>query len=173
MLPWWDEDLEKLTCNMRFATYQVGFLEILVGNQPYKTQHGAKSFTGHTCRREFFDSINAWISVNDTITHFPLQTSYFWMPWWEPEPPPEMLVKSFIALMNQLQERVGRIYLHCQAGQHRSPTMLGLWLLHQGITEIKPVTLVGLDAHEVKNPIDRAREHLAETPEIANWIKPF
>lgn len=161
MFPWWDVEDAEPTINFRYITYRYDGMTVYVGNRPYMYRYGDGSFVATCCNRAFFDQIDVWVSVTDAETLLPPKTNYLWFPWHEPRPVDALVFSSFAAAMNQIHARGEQtIYLHCDAGTHRSPAMFGWWLMDRGITKIAPVAWTGFhnpDEVILRNPITVAR----------------
>lgn len=115
---------------MRYATYKVPtpagrFVEVMVGSRPaFANGCEAVDKEGTVIRPD------AWISVTDTQVAFPLGAVYHWLPWVEEAPPTKETLYAVLRLLNYyVRSGAMKIYVHCDAGTHRSPTIFGAYLL--------------------------------------------
>lgn len=117
MNPWWNESKN----NLRYSEYRVGTTIVYVGNRP--------NSRGTT--KDFFDSIDGWINLSDRFIPLPKGVSTLWSPWNEAgDPSPETVfatIKTLNYWINNLKFK--KIYIHCDAGTHRAPSIFGLYLL--------------------------------------------
>jgi hypothetical protein len=106
-----------------YSSYQVLKTEVIVG-----------------CRPELVDGelpvkADAWISVTEKFLPelFGKAPIQLWFPWVERvgSKIPHECMWGVLKTLNYLvdQQQVGRVYLHCDAGTHRAPTLFGAYLL--------------------------------------------
>ena len=153
---WWASDLDDI----RYASYQVGDTEFLVGSRP---DWGVTP--------EFYDSITAWISVIDEFISIPPNGHYYWFPWDETKPMSDEVVFGLMHMLNNLfRVKAKRVYVHCAAGTNRSPTVLGLFLRTFVPSEVAYIESLGGRS----NPINYSGFYLADHPQVSlllDWIK--
>jgi hypothetical protein len=154
------DKLEEKDSILGYATYKVGDITYHVGSRP----------NAHKITREFFNSIDGWINVTDTQCWFNEKVNSMWFPWDEGKHcPPEV----FYAVIRTLyvwteQKHLKTIYIHCDAGTHRAPTVFGAWLLarYGRKDALKIVSQAALTKREcLSNPIEYIDDHLHYIPE--------
>lgn len=116
MKNWWDKN--NLEPNY-YAIYKVLNTEVIVAGRP----------DYHGLNKDFCKSIDGWISVTDRFLTYPVGR-HFWFPWIESGPPKPEVLYGVLKTLNYWIDDLGlaRIYLHCDAGTHRSPTVFGAYL---------------------------------------------
>ena len=110
---WWS----RQSNNLSYVQYDFFGTQVLVGNRP---DYGG-------CTKEFTSHVDAWFSVTDRVPQSPPGSRYEWYPWVEECLPTESLIAAVIRLHQLfLDDHIKCIYLHCDAGTHRSPSLFGL-----------------------------------------------
>lgn len=106
----------------RMASYVVGNTTIYVGGRPDYRPEGID--------KDFVSSVEGWLSVTDRFIAYPPTAVSAWFPWRESGPPsPEVLYGTLKTLNYWIKElRLKTIYLNCDAGTHRSPSVFGAYL---------------------------------------------
>lgn len=104
-----------------YNLYKIGETEILVGSRPDRCIFDY----------QLSSSIDAILSVTESHIPHMYQSKHQWSPWNEDgKPTPECIfcaVKTLAEWIITL--KLKRIYIHCDAGTHRAPTIFGLFLL--------------------------------------------
>lgn len=147
----WNQ-LEKRADRFGYSEYKLTFkaephreVTILVGPRP----------DAHGCTKEFYDSIEGWISVTARFIEYPPGAEMRWFPWPENKHcPPEVFFSVSKQLLHWLSAGKSRIYIHCDAGTHRAPTVLGAFLKYN-----RYVDFVSLRP-ENREHISDAREYI-------------
>lgn len=171
---WWNQPLQET--DLSFARYKIPHFikenplnqgdpvpadtpfEIIIGSRP---DHRG-------CSKEFYDSIDGWISVtNKHVIHPPGR--YQWFPWDEGK---DCNLETFYGVVKTLYhwiryDKLTRFYVHCDAGTHRAPTVFGAFLLAYYTKEereeiVKNVELVGRE--HLSNPLEYIEAHLHSMP---------
>jgi hypothetical protein len=137
--------------------------QILVAGQPDWEPHAVSS-------QEFSPEI--FINLSERFN--PQPAEWHWCPWLENGMIPA--VESIFAALTILHHAVSqgkRIYLHCDAGTHRSPSLLGFYIQAQGIQsqlQIRNPHAGGFIPYErdaVQScPLAYAERYFAEHPEL-------
>lgn len=106
---------------LSYAKYKAGEMTYMVGSR----------VNAYCISREFFNSVDGWISVTDTPQWFPEKTDFMWFPWDEGKACSPEIFYSVIHTLTMWQKfrKMKTFYIHCDAGTHRAPTVFGAWLL--------------------------------------------
>lgn len=116
MNTWWKKDNQQLD----YVQYQVDKLTIYVG--PRLNVRG--------CSTDFYNKIDCFISITDRFVNHRLNKLNYWFPWVESNNIPYEVIFGTLQVFNYLknQDKELNVYLHCDAGTHRAPTVLGCFL---------------------------------------------
>jgi hypothetical protein len=151
---------------LSYATYKVCDMTYHVGSRP----------NSHKVTREFFNSIDGWISVTDTPVWFNEKVNQMWFPWDEGKHcPPEVLYSVIRTLQIwETMRHLKTFYIHCDAGTHRAPTVFGAWLVGRygrvkAAKIVKEVVLV--NRKDLSDPVEYIGHHLHDIPEDLVLIK--
>lgn len=117
---WWNDITAKF--DLRYSAYKVDQTEVIIAGRP-------DSIDNRHLDKTFIESVDAWLSVTDRFIEYPV-TRYQWFPWQENGPPQnEVLYGSLKTLHYWIDKlKLKRIYIHCDAGTHRSPSVFGAYL---------------------------------------------
>lgn len=127
---------------------------------------GSNPMDGMT--KEFATQFDAFINVADRpleslIQHYnspSLHATYYWHPIAEAAPPwPYAAFFYCKRVLDYHFDRGHKIYIHCMAGLHRSPTMVLFWLLTKGIPLEEGATLVEARAEDAKKLLDTIQKN--------------
>ena len=126
--PWWDRNDEK----MSYSSYQVGATTVYVGKRPdlYGMNH------------ETYRKFNSFINVSDRYIQHESGKINSFHAWIEGSPPSAENVFSVLKTLDyQIRElKYKNIYIHCDLGTHRAPTMFGLYLLAYHVDEANQIS---------------------------------
>lgn len=118
-MKWWEE--KKSNYDLDYHAYYINNTEVIIG----------KRMLSIGCDPDFFKTINGWLTVTDTYVEYPPQTNHYWFPWKEQSEnfPDTVLFGSLKILNYWINElKLPRIYIHCDAGTHRAPSVFGAFL---------------------------------------------
>ena len=106
---------------VNYNLYKIGSTEILVGSRPDRVE----------MTPEFESSIDGWLSITESHVLHKSPGLRQWCPWNENgKPTPECLFSSIKTLYEWVEyAKFKRIYVHCDAGTHRAPTIFGMFLM--------------------------------------------
>lgn len=106
-------------------------------------------------------SINMRAEYDDAAHHLAL-TQYCYLPTLDGQAPTREQLEHGIAFIHKVLGEGGKVYIHCQSGVGRAPTMAAAYLLSQGSTLAEVLTLIG-----------RARPFIALTGEQLERLRTF
>lgn len=119
-MKWWEGFLtEKQDIN--YVSFKIKDSEVLIG--PRMITYGTDP--------TFFKSIDGFLVVTETYIEYPPESNVRWFPWLEgtKEFPEEVLFGGLKTLNNWINElSLKKIYIHCDLGSHRAPSILGAFL---------------------------------------------
>ena len=112
-----------------YALYKVNQTEVLVGYRPNIELHRNDDKI-HPMNKNLFESIDSFINLSDSYVGYPVHKSSTYLPFDENGSPIyEVLYSALMTLNHQINElKVKRIYIHCDLGSHRAPSIFGLYL---------------------------------------------
>lgn len=156
-------DIEESSQPHYYATYRVKNTTVHVAGRP--------DYQG--LQKNFRNAIEGYLSVTDRFVPHPPYANSAWFPWRESGgPSPEVLYGSLKTLnywIDQLELR--EIYIHCDAGTHRSPTIFGCYLdtYHATIARqvAADVLLIGKTPTTHSCPLDYWDSYRKSNPELA------
>lgn len=169
---WWNKTDEKLS----YVSYQVNQTEIMVG--PRLSARG--------CSLDFFNSVSAWLVVTESYIEYPISANVRWFPWKEhQEPLPDHVVYGSLKMLNYWvnELKLPRVYIHCDLGSHRAPTVFGAFLYayfkssQVGIIKSRKVirpeqsTVISLTGEIHGNPEQYFNSYLEHLPLLETMIK--
>jgi hypothetical protein len=171
---WWNKDDSKLT----YCSYKVNQTEVMVGPR--------LDYESRGCSQKFFDSVSAWLSVTESYIEYPITANVRWFPWKEGiEPLPDHALygslKHLDYWINKL--KLPRVYIHCDLGTHRAPSVFGAFLLgfypeqFDKITDARKVfnkknsTIISTTGQIMGEPRYYIDSYLAELPLLETMIK--
>lgn len=113
---WW----KKQNYEFGYVSYLIDSTEVLVGQRLDKCG----------IELELFESINGFLSVTDSFIHYPPDSNAHWFPWKESENFPDTVLFGSLKILNQWikEDKLKKIYIHCDLGSHRAPSVLGAFL---------------------------------------------
>ena len=112
--------LDWITMGLSYTEFKIKNTRVLVGSRPDCFGLGIDEFK----------SIDAWLSVSDRYVNYPNNVTHRWFPWEESLLPPYyVVIPCLITLQKWIQkDNLNKIYIHCCAGTHRAPEILGAYL---------------------------------------------
>jgi len=159
---WWNGDISKK--RVRAASYKVGETTVLVAGRPDYPS---------SCDSEFdLDEIDAWMNITDRFVPQPMWTFQAWFPWRESGPPsPEVIHGSLRTLHYWIDQlKLSHVFIHCDAGTHRSVTVFGAYLLtyhpEQADAIAQARTLYGKEENYHSCPMEYWRSYIRDYPEL-------
>lgn len=159
---WWQNDLSKK--RVRAASYKVGETTVFVAGRPDYNS---------SCDSEFdLDEIDGWMNITDRFVPQPEWTYQAWFPWRESGPPsPEVLHGSLRTLHYWIDQlKLKHVFVHCDAGTHRSVTVFGAYLLTYHPEEAEAIakgrTLYGKEEAFHSDPIEYWTSYIEQYPEL-------
>jgi hypothetical protein len=173
MKNWWNHNDDHLT----YCSYKVNQTEVLVGPRIDLDSRG--------CSKSFFDSVHGWCSVTESYVEYPVEANVRWFPWKEhKEKLPDHVLFGTMKMLNfWINElKLPRIYIHCDLGTHRAPTVLGAFLLgyypkefdtieaNRIIFNRKHSTIIGTNGSEHGQPRSYIKSYLREVPLLDTMI---
>lgn len=114
------EQTWKITNHIDYHCYKINETNVFIGKRP---DLGFNS--------DFYNSIDGFISVTESYYQFPLNKPQQWFPWKETmENFPDTVLFGTLKVLNYWINvlKLKNIYLHCDAGTHRAPSVLGAFL---------------------------------------------
>lgn len=174
MNEWWNKTDDNLT----YCKYIVGSTEVLVGPRLDSEFRG--------CSKDFFNSVSAWLSVTESYIVYPIEANVRWFPWKEHvEPLPDHVLYGSMKMLNYWinELKLPRVYVHCDLGTHRAPTILGAFLLGYYSSKAKEIesnreifnkqksTIIGSDGKEHGEPNVYINSYLRELPLLNTMIQ--
>lgn len=170
MNEWWSQENSK---DVDSHIYIINDTNVYIG----------KRLDKDGCYKNFFDSIDLFISLNDDFINFPLGKSHYWIPWREgTDTFPEYVVYSAISILNYFinEVKVKTIYIHCDMGSHRAPSIIGAFLFnyvddYQNVIK-NAYSPLGKSRYFhnsllIFNPIEYYNEKVLQLPKIQYFIK--
>lgn len=152
-----------------YDIYKVGDTEVIIAGRPDMKGVGT----------EFFQSVDAWMNLSDRFIEYPA-VRYAWFPWVEDgrAPPKELLYGALKTLHYWIDQlKLKRIYVHCDAGTHRSPSTFGAYLhAYHGDTRdeiAKGVKLINKPRGYYSCPNVYWNSYLEEFPQLLELIKAY
>lgn len=161
-LDWWNRPNHKLS----YAEYTINpFTKILVGNRP--------NYDG--TNESFYNSVDAWINVSDRYVRHRKGTVSVFLPWNEAGIPSYETLFSVLKTLHYYvsEQKLSKIYIHCDGGTHRAVSMLGFYLLayHPDRAEEINNSKVLVDREVWSNPLEYARTYLKDIPLLPEFLK--
>ena len=153
---WWNNNEDGL----HYAEYKVNQSIIQVGGRP--------NCYGTT--KEVYDSINGFINVSDRYVRHDKNKANIFIPWNEGGQP---TVEAKWACLKTLhywinEDKLEKIYIHCDGGTHRAVTMFGFYLIayhkDQADDIQKKYTLKGRNTWS--SPLEYAHSYIRENKVI-------
>lgn len=123
MTNWYD----KKECDLHYFKLEFINLDIYIGGRP---DHGGTT-------KSFAKSIDTWISLTDRLsdeyTVPPWGPQMYWYPLIESRRIADWGWKVFFWFVKLMDRELShnekrRLYIHCDGGTHRSPTMVYMWM---------------------------------------------
>lgn len=147
-----------------YAKYKVLDTEVLIGNRPNISKaHSGKLFAMND---KLYNSIDSFINVSDNFVEHRADKQNVFLPFNEEGNPTIETVASFLQTLDyQIRVlRLKRIYIHCDLGSHRAPSMFGFYLFVYHPKTIKNIVknkeLINLQPIEWSNPRNYLRDYL-------------
>jgi len=160
--------MHKKSDNLRGVTYKISDdVEVIVGGRP--------DYDGAGCTFETFKSIDGWMSVSDRFT--PNLGYHVWIPWNESRSLPEEVLFGAVLTLRHWVTELGfkRIYLHCDAGTHRSVTIFGAYLkaFYSKYDAYKTIikSATPCNRNTWSDPIEYIDSYIKEIPKYDKFIK--
>lgn len=149
---WWNNSNQGL----HYAEYIIDNSIVMIGNRP--------DFYGTT--NDFYKSVDGWINVSDRFVRHEKNVNNLFLPWNEGGQPQIEIIFSFLKTLdywiNEL--KLKRIYISCDGGTHRAPSMFGFYLLSYEKLKAKEINnnyrLVNRD--HWSNPLEYANTYLKQ-----------
>jgi hypothetical protein len=170
MNEWWNqENSEPVDCHV----YKIGDSTIYIG----------KRLDRKGCSKSFFDSIDLFISLNDDYIPYPVGKSNYWIPWREgTDIFPQYVVYSGLSILRShiFELSTKNIYIHCDLGTHRAPSLFGAFLVNyvddyeKVINNASSTVLKSRYFSEKRlifNPIEYYNDKINQVPLIKFFIK--
>lgn len=96
--------------------------------------------TNECCLREKFakkllkNGIKADISLEERKIDAPFGVKYYlWLPVKDHTPPNPLQFKIGVSIIDQLVKAKTKVYIHCEKGHGRAPTLVAAYLINQGM----------------------------------------
>lgn len=118
MIDWWEKESSRPHYG---ASYRILDTLVYVAGRP--------DYEG--VDKIYLDTVKGWMSLTDRFIRYPISTSQqAWFPWVESGPPkPEVIYGALTTLHYWIDVlKLDTIYIHCDAGTHRSPSIFGAYL---------------------------------------------
>jgi len=119
-MKWWEGFLTE-NQEIKYVSFKIKDTEVLIG--PRLISKGTDP--------SFFQSIQGFLVVTESYIEYPPTANVRWFPWLEgtKEFPEEVLFGGLKTLNNWINElKLNKIYIHCDLGSHRAPSILGAFL---------------------------------------------
>lgn len=119
-MKWWEGFLTE-NQEIKYVSFKIKDTEVIIG--PRLISKGTDP--------AFFKSIDGFLVVTETYIEYPPNANVRWFPWLEgtKEFPEEVLFGGLKTLNNWINElKLNKIYIHCDLGSHRAPSILGAFL---------------------------------------------
>lgn len=159
-IEWWNKPTE----NLSYAQYQVGSTQVLVGNRP--------NYAGTT--KEFYDSVDGWINVSDRFVRHNQGKLNMFIPWNEAGKPSYEAIFSVLKTLHYWidEQKVSRVYIHCDGGTHRAVSMFGFYLLayHAGKSEEINNSKILVKREHWSNPLLYAQTYLKDVALLKEFL---
>lgn len=161
MIYWYNKPLIR---PIRAAQYKVGDTVVYVAGRPDYERQGTSELIDLT-------DVEGWLSVTDRFVPHPLGHQA-WHPWRESGPPkPEVLFGTLKTLHYWIDElKLSKVFIHCDAGTHRSVTVFGAYLDTYHSDEARPIVdakvLHGRSPEHWSDPLLYWNSYVEEFPEL-------
>lgn len=171
----WHQGFKSTNRINNYVSFKIKDTEVLIG--PRLDNRG--------CCPIFFKSIKGFLVVTESYIEYPLEANVRWFPWLEGIKlfPEEVLYGSLKTLDTWINKlKLPRIYIHCDLGSHRAPSVLGAFL-HGFFTQEERDLIVNqadlrnatqyyvVDGEWKTNPLDIISEKFKQDKKIPFLIK--
>lgn len=170
---WWKSDNDE---KVSYLSYQVGETEVMVG--PRLDRRG--------CTYDFFKSITGWLVVTESYIEYPPEANVRWFPWKEGlEILPDHALYGSLRILNYWvnELKLPKVYIHCDLGSHRAPTILGAFLSgyypqsqgeiikNRKVTRIESCAVKGLDGKIHAEPDIYFQDKVRQLPLLPTMVE--
>lgn len=157
----------KIIENQDYHLYKILESNIYIGRRP-----------DLGCNLDFFDNIDSILSVTDSFYPFLMHKNSQWLPWKEDtELFPDTVLYGSLKILKYwvIDLKIKNIFLHCDLGTHRAPSVLGAFLdtyfqdTQQNIVnnvETPNKSIYIIDNVLMSNPIEYYKSKVQQNPEI-------
>jgi hypothetical protein len=116
-MKWWEKEERPLG----YVSFFINNTEVIIGRRLDRSG----------CNPDFFKSIDGFISITESYIEYPNFVNFRWFPWKEGiDIFPDYVLFAGLKTLQQwiFVDQLNRIYLHCDLGSHRAPSLFGAFL---------------------------------------------
>lgn len=118
MSKWWEGETRPLG----YVSFKVRNTDVIIGRRLDRSG----------VNNDFFNSIDGFLVVTESYIEYPISANVRWFPWKEGiDLMPDYVLYGGLKTLNHWvnELELKRVYIHCDLGSHRAPSIFGAFLL--------------------------------------------